>query len=144
MVICLEQGAELRIPLPLTVSCFSKIEIGFTFLVLADPGSSGQRAIKRCVNWPVLSVEWHMIAFLITPCFDLKLVSILPSLSVASIPLAAVTMFVVLLLGVAGWAVIVTTTTHQGVTATRPIPATALLPPPVSYTHLTLPTKRIV
>jgi len=31
MVICLEQGAELRIPLPLTVSCFSKIEIGFTF-----------------------------------------------------------------------------------------------------------------
>ena len=25
-------------PLPLTVSCFSKIPIGFTFLVPADPG----------------------------------------------------------------------------------------------------------
>ena len=37
-------------PLPLTVSCFSKIQIGFTFLVLAHPGSPGKRAIKRvCV-----------------------------------------------------------------------------------------------
>jgi len=32
--------------LPLTVSCFSKIQIGFTFLVPAHPGSPGQRAIK--------------------------------------------------------------------------------------------------
>jgi len=37
-------------PLPLTVSCFSKIQTGFTFLVLAHPGSPGQRAVKRvCV-----------------------------------------------------------------------------------------------
>ena len=37
-------------PLPLTVSCFSEILIGFTFLVLAHLGSPGQRAIKRvCV-----------------------------------------------------------------------------------------------
>ena len=37
-------------PLPLTVSCFSKIQIGFTFLVPAHPGSPGKRAIKRvCV-----------------------------------------------------------------------------------------------
>jgi len=37
-------------PLPLTVSCFSKIQIGFTFLVPAHPGSPGQRAVKRvCV-----------------------------------------------------------------------------------------------
>ena len=36
--------------LPLTVSCFSKIQIGFTFLVPAHPGSPGQRAVKRvCV-----------------------------------------------------------------------------------------------
>ena len=54
MVICLERGADLYmaqlIPLPLTVSCFSKIQIGFTFLVPAHPGSPGQRAIKRvCV-----------------------------------------------------------------------------------------------
>jgi len=38
-------------PLPLTVSCFSKIQIGFTFLVLAYLGSPGKRAIKRvCVR----------------------------------------------------------------------------------------------
>ena len=54
MVICLERGADLhmaqRIPLPLTVSCFSKTQIGFTFLVLAHLGSPGQRAVKRvCV-----------------------------------------------------------------------------------------------
>ena len=37
-------------PLPLTVSCFSKILIGFTFLVPARLGSPGQRAVKRvCV-----------------------------------------------------------------------------------------------
>ena len=33
-----------------TVSCFSKIQIGFTFLVPAHLGSPGKRAIKRvCV-----------------------------------------------------------------------------------------------
>jgi len=52
--ICLEQGADLHMaqlkPLPLTVSCFSKIQIGFSFLVLAHPGSPEQGAIKReCV-----------------------------------------------------------------------------------------------
>ena len=55
MVICLERGADLhmaqRIPLPLSVSCFTKIPIGFTFLVLAHPGSPGLRAVKRgCVT----------------------------------------------------------------------------------------------
>jgi len=54
MVICLERGADLRtaqlIPLPLTVCCFSKIQIVFTFLVPAHLGSPGQRAVKRvCV-----------------------------------------------------------------------------------------------
>ena len=54
MVICLERDADLHMaqlmPLPLTVSCFSKIQIGFTFMVLAHPGSPGQRAVKRvCV-----------------------------------------------------------------------------------------------
>jgi len=34
-------------PLPLTVSCFSKILIGFTFLVPAHLGSPGKRAAKR-------------------------------------------------------------------------------------------------
>jgi len=54
LVICLERDADLhmaqRIPLPLTVSCFSKIQIGFTFLVPGHLGSPGQRAVKRvCV-----------------------------------------------------------------------------------------------
>jgi len=34
-------------PLPLTVSCFTKIQIGFTFLVPAHLGSPGQRAVKQ-------------------------------------------------------------------------------------------------
>ena len=38
------------VPLPLSVSCFSKIQIGFTFLVPAHPGSPWIRAVKRvCV-----------------------------------------------------------------------------------------------
>jgi len=43
MVICLERDADLHttqlMPLPLTVSSFIKIQICFTFLVPADPGS---------------------------------------------------------------------------------------------------------
>ena len=50
VVICLERCADLHVaqlmPLSLTVSCFSKIQIGFTFLVPADLGSPGQRAVK--------------------------------------------------------------------------------------------------
>ena len=50
VVICLELGVDLRVaqlmPLPLTVSCFSKIQIGFTFLVPAHLGSPLQRAVK--------------------------------------------------------------------------------------------------
>ena len=54
VVICLERVADLHMAqlmqLPLTVSCFSKIHTGFTFLVPAHPGSPGQRAVKRlCV-----------------------------------------------------------------------------------------------
>ena len=36
-------------PLPLTVSCFSKIQTGFTFLVPAHPGSPRQRPLNGCV-----------------------------------------------------------------------------------------------
>jgi len=55
MVICLERDADLHMaqlmPLPLTVSCFNKIHIGFTFLVPAHPGSPGKMAVKRvCVR----------------------------------------------------------------------------------------------
>jgi len=57
MVICLERDADMHtaqlMPLPLTVSCFSKIQIGFTFLVPAHPGSPGKRTVKwvcECLN----------------------------------------------------------------------------------------------
>jgi len=50
LVIYLERGADLHMvqlmPLPLTVSCFSNVRIGFTFLVPAHPGCPRQRAIK--------------------------------------------------------------------------------------------------
>ena len=54
MVICLERDADLHMaqlmPLPLTASCSSKIQIGFTFLVPAHPGSPGLRAVNQvCV-----------------------------------------------------------------------------------------------
>jgi len=51
MVACLQQGADVYIaqllPLPMTDSCFSKIEIGFTVLVPAHPDSPGQKAVKQ-------------------------------------------------------------------------------------------------
>ena len=50
LVIGLQRGADLHMaqlmPLSLTVSCFSKIHIGFSFLVPAHPGSPGKRAVK--------------------------------------------------------------------------------------------------
>ena len=53
MVVCLERGADLHMaqlmPLPLTVSCFSKIQIGFTFLVPAHLGSPGKGPLNGCV-----------------------------------------------------------------------------------------------
>ena len=56
MVICLERGADLHMaqlmPLPLTVSFFSKIQIGFTILVPAHPSSPG----KGPLNWSVCCV----------------------------------------------------------------------------------------
>jgi len=68
VVICLERGADLHMaqlmPLPLAVSCFSKIQIGFTFLVPAHLGSPGKRAIK----WVCVCVmdEFHEM---IASCF---------------------------------------------------------------------------
>ena len=68
MVICLERGADLHMaqlmPLPLTVSCFSKIQIGFTFLVPAYPSSPGKRAVKRvCVCMCTVNIRGHEANF---------------------------------------------------------------------------------
>jgi len=67
IVICLERGADLHMaqlmPLPLTVSWFSKILIGFTFLVPAHLGSPGKRAVKRvcvCVCVVTSDVKWML------------------------------------------------------------------------------------
>ena len=63
MVVCPERGADLQMaqlmPLPLTVSGFSEIQIGVTFLVPAHPGSPGKTAVKRvCVC--VVKLTWVM------------------------------------------------------------------------------------
>ena len=67
MVICLEQGADLHMaqlmPLPLTVSCFSKIQIGFTFLVPAHPGSAGKGAVK----WVCVLFLFSLIFLVLVP-----------------------------------------------------------------------------
>ena len=67
MAICQECNADLHMaqlmPLSLTVSSFIKIQIGFTFLVPAHPGSPGQRAVKRVwmchlATWSPLQASW--------------------------------------------------------------------------------------
>jgi len=60
VVICLERGADLHMTqlmlLPLTVSCFSKIQIGFAFLVPAHPGRPGQMGVcVVCNDWALIS-----------------------------------------------------------------------------------------
>jgi len=60
-------------PLPLTVSCFIKIQIGFTFLVPTHLGSPGKRAIKRvcvcvCVFQPVLLLLLTAMSSCIVQC----------------------------------------------------------------------------
>ena len=53
MVICLERVADLHtaqlMPLSLTVSCFSKIQIGFAFLIPAHPRHRKRAAKRVCV-----------------------------------------------------------------------------------------------
>ena len=70
MVTCLERGADLHMAqlMPLTVSCYSKIEIGFTLLVSAHLGSPGKRAVKWvcvcvCVIKKVLTHQAFMKAY---------------------------------------------------------------------------------
>jgi len=50
-------------PLPLAVSCFSKIQIGFIFLVPAEPGGPfiGQRAVKWVCVFYLFHVDFYCI-----------------------------------------------------------------------------------
>ena len=79
MVICLERGADLHMAqlmsLPLTVSRFSKIQIGFTFLVPAHPGSPGKGPLNGCVCVCVCVVSSASVSFvLVTLSFYLHAV----------------------------------------------------------------------
>ena len=66
---CLERDADLHMaqlmPLPLTVSCFNKIQSGFTFLVPAYLGSPGKgplnvrACVRACVCWHY-DAEWEL------------------------------------------------------------------------------------
>jgi len=72
VVICLERGADVHIvqlmPLPLTVSCSSKIQIGFTFLVPAHLGSPGKGPLNGCVCVSVTVTEVvHRLLESVTP-----------------------------------------------------------------------------
>jgi len=89
MVICLERVADLHMaqlmPLPLTVSCFSKIQIGFTFLVPAYPGSPGKGPVNGCVCVCVLAAfDLQIAAWLSMICtqddIDLVTTDVLASL----------------------------------------------------------------
>jgi len=59
VVISLEQGADMHMaqlmPLPLTISGFTKIQIGVIFLVPAHPCSPGKRAVK-CTRVLLLNI----------------------------------------------------------------------------------------
>jgi len=71
VVICLEQSVDLHtaqlMPLPLTVSCFSKVQIGFTFRVPAHLGSPGQRAVKWVLlcNYSYFNITKTAIQYLL-------------------------------------------------------------------------------
>jgi len=69
VVICLQRDADVHVaqlmPLPLTVSYFSKIQIGFTFLVPAHPGSPGKGPLNGCVCAYTCSL--YIVAFRNSP-----------------------------------------------------------------------------
>ena len=71
MVICLERGADLHMaelmPLLLTVSCFCRMQTGFTFLVPAHPGSPGKGPLNGCVCVCVCVVGTVRIFLLLLP-----------------------------------------------------------------------------
>jgi len=68
---CLERDADLHMvqlkPLPLTVSCFSKIQISFTCLILAHLGSPGKRAVNVCTSNECIATKTNVLATLISP-----------------------------------------------------------------------------
>ena len=74
MVICLERDADLLMAqlmaLPLTVSCFSKIQIGFTFLVPAHPGGPGKGLLNVCAVdcWSIWTSALKHVPYVSASC----------------------------------------------------------------------------
>ena len=68
VVVCLERGAGLHMaqlmPMPLTVSCSSKIQIGFTFLVPAYPGCPGKEAVKWLCGY-LCAISYSRFSFIL-------------------------------------------------------------------------------
>jgi len=64
VVTCLERGADLHMaqlmPLPLTVSCFRKIQIVLTFLVPAHLGIAGKEPLNGGVCVPRLNLPFFL------------------------------------------------------------------------------------
>ena len=73
--LCLERGADLYMaqlmPLPLTVCCFSKIQIGFTFLVPAHLGSPGNGCVCVCVIISLSCTVSEIVSFISPKCKEL-------------------------------------------------------------------------
>jgi len=57
-------------PLPITVSCFGKIQIGFTFLVPADPGSPGKGPLNGSVVCVCIAVELQQHRVIVSACIS--------------------------------------------------------------------------
>ena len=75
VVTCLELGAVLHMvqlmPLPLNVSCFCKIQIGFTFLIPAHPGSPRKRAVKLKYVESFFTVKFALCTVKIMACWTI-------------------------------------------------------------------------
>ena len=64
MVICLERGADFLVaqlmPLPLTVSCFSKVQIGLLFWYRLTWVVPEKGPLNRCV-YRSTCISWHLL-----------------------------------------------------------------------------------
>ena len=99
MAICLERDADLHMaqlmPLPLTVCCFSKIQIGFTFLVpayLDSPGKgllNGCVCVRACVRACVCTLPENLILMLILIAGFHKLLILINWLQNSQLPITA-------------------------------------------------------
>ena len=77
-------------PLPLTVSCSSKIQIGFTFLVPAPPGSPGKRAVTPVCVCVLIFIDLSHLELFVGPSREAVLLDHLPLRVLGQLPLPLV------------------------------------------------------